>query len=277
MIPASPSPTLRTLFETYTTHRLTRSFHTVYLYGPAPQIPGQDNVPLIVVCSHSGWWDVLLGLHVAGTVIRRDYYGVMDADQLRRYAFFRKLGMIGVDRGSLAEAREFIQYGANLLRGTSRALFLTPQGELASLRRRPVRFQPGLAHLVAAVGECHLLTLVFHQEFWQEPTPEAFISYSPVRRISAGADFSRRAFLRNEEQILEAQIDRLLLDAESRDPSRFRVGLKGGSGASSIYDFTRSLAARLRSQSVPLEHGAVTTPKWGDRHQDRVPDEETDP
>ena len=68
-----------------------------------------------------------------------DAYGIMEERQLRRYGFFRRLGMFSVDRENFRSARRSLDYAATLLRGTGRVLWLFPQGEIVPNDRRPVR------------------------------------------------------------------------------------------------------------------------------------------
>ncbi|MCS6777288.1 MAG: lysophospholipid acyltransferase family protein [Chloroherpetonaceae bacterium] len=265
MIPARKSPLLSRWFADYTRRYLRRSFHAVYLLGDLPDLRACDRVPLIVCLNHTSWWDVLLGTTLANDVFGWEWYGVMDARQLERYRMFTRMGMIGVDRTSLAGAREFLEYATRLLRGQRRALWLTPQGEMLSNRARPVRFQPGVGHLVAQLGDCYVTTVALHYEFWQEKRPEAFAALGPVQRVHVDANFRHRDFVCQQERALEAQLDALLALAQQRDPAAFRLLLKGRSGISPTYDLLRSLGARLRGQPFHADHGEVVTPPWRSR------------
>ncbi len=262
IIPASKTPWLQFLFGQYTRRYLQRNFHAVYRYGPAPDCELTENIPLLVILNHSSWWDVLLGLIAAEDFFSREWYGVMDARQLERYRFFAKLGMIGVDRSSLQGAKEFLAYSEALLKNRPRALWLTPQGEMLSNQRRPVRFQPGIGHLAERLGDFYFTSVVFHYEFWNEKRPEAFLSLSPVERVHCGADFSRRDFVRAGERRLERQLDELLRAVEGRDADCFVPLLRGATGISATYDLIRAAGAKLRGQTFRSEHGEIATPQW---------------
>jgi 1-acyl-sn-glycerol-3-phosphate acyltransferase len=263
MIPANRSILIERWFCAYSRNYIRRHFHAVYRVGEylPPKVGVQ--APLLVCLNHSGWWDVLFGLLLAHDVVGWEYYGVMDERQLRRYRFFTRMGMIGVDRTRLSGAKEFLDYSVDLLKGQRRALWLTPQGEMTSNFNRPLRFQPGLGHLAERLGVFYATTVCLHYEFWNEPRPEAFVSFTPVERFdSAHPDFDRKMFVRNMEQRMESQLDTLLEKARSREASRFEPMLLGKTGVSPAYDLLRSLGARLRGERFTPEHSSVLTPQW---------------
>jgi len=263
MIPAAKSPFLEKCFRLYTRRYLQRSFHAVHRLGDVPEIASEGRTPLLVCLNHSSWWDVPLGFFAATDLIGWECYGVMDERQLRRYRFFAKLGMIGVDRTGLTGAKEFLGYCERLLRGRRRALWMTPQGEMVSSRTRPIRFQPGLGHLAERLGSFCVTTIALHYEFWGERLPEAFVSLSPVVRIEAAeGDFDRKAFVHAQEQRLEAQLDTLLALVQRRDATAFQPLLQGRAGVSPTYDSLRALSARGQGARFTAEHGAVVTPPW---------------
>ena len=262
IIPATKTPWLLALFSRYTRRYLQRNFHAVHCFGELPNGELTENIPLIVALNHSSWWDVLLGLIAAEDFFTREWYGVMDARQLERYKFFAKLGMIGVDRQTLTGAKEFLAYSETLLKSQPRALWLTPQGEMLSNQRRPIRFQPGIGHLAERLGDFYFTTVVFHYEFWNEKRPEAFLSLSAVERIHVGGDFRRREFVAAQERRIERQLDELLEAVQSRDAARFCPLLRGATGISATYDLIRAIGARLRGEDFHSEHSEIATPQW---------------
>jgi 1-acyl-sn-glycerol-3-phosphate acyltransferase len=245
MITASKLPLLEKVFVPYTAWSLRRHFRAVHLMGDVPKFDSNENLPLLVCLNHSSWWDVMLGLYAAYTLFDWEAYSVMDERQLQRYRFFSKLGMIGADRTSLAGIKEFLRYAETLLAGKRRALWITAQGEFTSNLVRPIQFQPGIAHIAEQLGDCLITTVAFHYEFWNEPKPEAFVSMSPLTRLTHTSDFNRRTFLDSLERRMEAQLDALLAAVQKRDASAFHVLLRSGK----------------RGQ----DHGAVVTPKYGQR------------
>ena len=264
MIPACKSPFLEHWFLAYTRRYLARSFHAVHLLGSLPAFPPDNGIPLLVCMNHSSWWDVMLGLYAANDLFPWDTYALMDERQLHRYRFFARIGVIGVDRTSLAGARELLQYAGTLLRGQRRALWITAQGEMVSNRTRPIRFQSGVGHIAASLGDFYFTTVALHFEHWNERLPEAFLSTSPIERVTASeGTFDRRKFVALQEQRMEAQVDTLIAEVDRRDPTAFQTLIHGKSGISPVYDAVRAVSARLKGERFSAEHGDVVTPRWG--------------
>lgn len=261
MIPAAKNPYVQAWFTRYTRGYLRRSFHRVLLSGEPPVRP---EGPVVVCLSHSSWWDMLLAFWLSEDVLGWDGYGPMDERQLRRYPILRRVGVFGVDRESLAGGREFLAYSRTLLSEGRRTLWITAQGAMVSSQARPVRFYSGVAHLVQALGDCHVVPAALDYEFWDEKRPEALVRFGAPRRLRAGEGPHRRVLLQELERDLEAEMDHLAAEMQTRDVSRFRVLLGSDGGISPVYDTLRRLSAGLRRERVEAEHGAVATPpRWG--------------
>ena len=65
------------------------------------------------------------------------------------------------------------------------ALGITPEGRFSDPRERPVRLEPGLAHLARRLDRGVFLPLALEYPFWQERTPEALACFgAPVSAVS---------------------------------------------------------------------------------------------
>ncbi len=265
MIPASKPAFYASYVPGYVRRYLARSFHAVHLLGPAPQLEDDGKTPLLVCMNHSSWWDVLLAFYLDERFLKWERYGVMDEEQLRRYRLFNGLGMIGVDRSSLRGAREFVTYAESLLKGQRRALWLTPQGAMLSPYSRPIRFQPGLAHLAERLGCFYMLRVTLHYEFWDDKQPEAFVAFAPIESVQIREGFSRRAFLHEQEAAMESELEALLAAVRQRAPEAFLPLLTGRSEISPAFDLFRALSAKLRGEKYVSDHSSLSTPKWKDR------------
>lgn len=270
MIPARKSLWVQRAFRAYNRRFLRRSFHRVLLDGDLTALQGDGKTPLLLCLNHSSWWDLLLGILLDELLPEWDSYAPMDEGQLRRYPFFSRLGVIGVDRASLRGAREFVDYCRNLLCNQPRALWVTPQGEFTSNSVRPIRFQPGIGYVARTLGTFYISTVVFDYEFWSEKRPEAFISIRPSERIVVGPGFDRRAFVRTMERKMEGHLDALAALREHRDAQRFTTLLANNGLISPCYDAVRALSARLRGEPFARSHGEVVTPRWRSlKHRER--------
>ena len=83
---------------------LARDFHAVRLSRSGRPGPVPDG-PLIVVLNHPSWWDPLVALVLTELFPDRAHYAPMDADALRRYRIFERLGMFGIEPGTMRRGK----------------------------------------------------------------------------------------------------------------------------------------------------------------------------
>jgi 1-acyl-sn-glycerol-3-phosphate acyltransferase len=243
-------------FDRYVERFVRRRFHRVLLArdGGAPTHPSAR--PLIFAMSHASWWDVLLGYVLARRVVGVESYAPMDEAQLRRYRILSRLGVYSVDRTSLAGIRAFLRYSTDRLRSGG-ALWITPQGEIAPHWRRPVRFQPGLGHLVRQVPGVAVVPVAVAYEFLDEPRPEILVRMGAAR-IFERADEPAR-ITRTLEQALEAELDALRDAIVARDFRSFETLIAGKTSTSVVYDRVRAARAWMTGRRDPARHGDVVS------------------
>lgn len=260
MIPARISPAALRFFDRYVPRYLRGRFHRVHLWGRPEALEVPRDRPLLFVLSHASWWDVLVAYYLARLVVRVESYAPMDEAQLSRYRILARLGVYSVDRASRPGLRAFLEYTGGLLR-PGRAVWITPQGEITSAWRRPVRFQPGVGHLARRVPELAAVPVAIVYEFLEEPRPEIFVRLGPPRVLSPG-DGPRdtpAAITERLERDLERELDAVGTALVERDLRPFTVLLEGATSVSLVYDRVRALRARLTGRADPARHGDVVS------------------
>ncbi|GAB4133832.1 MAG: lysophospholipid acyltransferase family protein [Thermogutta sp.] len=251
------SPWLRSWFRWYARRYIRRHFHALRM-GPLPV--NFDEVrtdePLIVIMNHASWWDPLTAFFLADHFWpNRPVYAPMDAAALRRYPFFRRLGVFGVELGSVAGALTFLRTSLEILRASDSILWLTPQARFADVRERPIIFAPGLAHLVRRLDRGRILPLAVEYVFWEERTPEILARFGPV--ISAahlGAGPPDSLFWRLP-WLLQVAMDLLKEDVVARRLDGFETLLSGRVGVGGMYDLWRRLRAAVSGTRFEPHHG----------------------
>ena len=172
------------------------------LLGALPRISTTTAQRLLLVCmNHSSWWDVMLGLFIeqklfGWEMVRGDGRAAINALQV--------LCAAGRDRGGqdkpVGGAGVSGVCKCTLLKDKRRSLWMTPQGEMLSNYARPVVFQPGMGHLAGSLSDFYFTRVVLHYEYWNERLPEAFVSISPVERVSAqDGSFDRKRWTHAQE------------------------------------------------------------------------------
>lgn len=257
MIPARRSEPFMRFFDVYVRRYLGRRFDRVRLWGTPQSFDIPAGIPLLCVMSHAAWWDVLIGYYLARRIVRRESYAPMDEPQLQRYRILTRLGVYSVDRSSMAGLRAFLRYTAGLLSG-ERAVWITPQGEIVSNWKRPVRFQVGVGHLVRSAPEIAVMPVAVHYEFLDEARPEIFIRFGAARRFQDARE-SAAEIARLLEGDLEDTLDRVLKDVTERSLDGYAVLLEGATSTSLVYDTVRSIRAWLTGRQDPARHGDVVS------------------
>jgi 1-acyl-sn-glycerol-3-phosphate acyltransferase len=225
--------------------------------GSVPELAA--DVPLVVFLNHASWWDPLVGLEVARRFFPgRTHYAAIDAEELDRYRFFRKLGFFGVERGTARGARSFLRTSEAVLAVRGSLLWITPEGRFADPRERPLRLRPGIGLLARRLRHVVFLPLALEYPFWEERLPEALARFGEPVAAGTHPELSSRGWAELLAARLEGAMDALRDAALRRDPADFEFLLRGRTGVGVVYDLWRSLRARVRGERFRREHGRTS-------------------
>jgi 1-acyl-sn-glycerol-3-phosphate acyltransferase len=254
-IPAVSRPLLN-WFTWYSRHYIRRHFHSVRISRSG--LPPATKLPLVIYSNHASWWDPLVGLVLKSEFFAdRTLFAPIDAAMLGRYRMFAKLGFFGVEQHSRRGAVQFLRAAEAVLKSPQHLLAVTPQSRFADVRERPVRFEAGLGHLATRVERALFVPFVAEYVFWEERLPEILVRFGEpveVRREHTSA-LTPDGWTQQFEQKLQAAQEALAIDSQRRDPTAFETLLSGGAGQGGIYDWWRTLKAKVRGEAFNREHG----------------------
>lgn len=257
--PAEDPVTLRSAillrqFERYLLWYVGRSFHAVRLAkGGRPLMPTGRSA--IVYTNHPSWWDPLVFFLITRFCFPdRPCYAPIDQEALRRYRFFRRLGIFGIDLDRQEGARRFLKIGDRILERPEAMLWVTAQGSFQDARTRPLHLKPGIAHLARRHPNSVLLPLAVEYPFWTERFPEVLLRFGAPIEPDQREGASAAAFTKELEDALAETMDRLADEAASRDPSVFETLLQGRAGIGGLYDAWRRLASYRRGEKFSAAH-----------------------
>lgn len=249
------SPAVCRIFERYLKRYFTKNFHGVRVArdGGPPEVAPDHG--LVAYNNHSAWWDPLIMFYLSRTQYAdRNGFGPIDAAALEKYSFMRKIGLFPVEQDSSRGAVHFLNVSQGLLNEPMTSLWLTPQGQFADARVRPVAFKPGIAHLARDAGKVTFLPFALEYCFWNESKPELLIRFgTPLNSVSE-RDKPLNDWQNQLQMALQTTQDKLAMDAMSRDPERFTSLQSGSAGVGFAYDAWRRVKALARGQKFSAAH-----------------------
>ncbi len=266
-IPAATNERFSRVFAWYVRRLLRKRFNALRLATGGRDVFEQaacDTAPLVVAFNHVSWWDPLLGFHIARQLTpTRPTLGPMDADQLRRFAMLRKIGVFGIDPDDPASLGAMRDYVVPRLR-TGDALWIPPQGRFED-PRTPVRVRPGAAAVVSALAErANVISLAIELPFWQDQRPEVSLRAALVQ---APDQQTTASWHRVIGDAMQSNADALAELVRARDPSAFEIldakTARAEGRINPVYDLM--LRLRGRPGAIPARRDAQSTESEGAR------------
>ncbi|AFL90228.1 1-acyl-sn-glycerol-3-phosphate acyltransferase [Terriglobus roseus DSM 18391] len=240
------SPALVRAFAVIARRRLRGGFRALRMLH-AERLAQAGTGPLIVYLNHPSWWDPLLCLTLARTLLPDCmHHAPMSAASLLRYPMFGKLGMFPVDQGSARGAAQFLRSSQSVL-AAGGVLWITAQGRFSDVRLRPTTLKAGLGTLLHRFHDTTSITvlpLAVEYTFWNGVKPEALVAAGtpiPVHRMET--THTARTWTQLLEEHLQTTQDELAVAAMDRDPAIFQT-LLDSEGAS----LWQRLRARMRGE-----------------------------
>ena len=245
------------LFLTYLKFYFRRNFHGLHVLRLAPFEP-LESLPLLVCMNHPSWWDPIMALYLSAYYFPdRSHYGPIEIQGVSKYKFLQKLGFFPINKHSRSGAVRFLEVGRAVLSSTRYALWVTPQGDFADVRLKPVTLRAGVGHLAHRAGRFAMLPLAFEYTYWNERHPEAFACFGRPLIVESGLERRPDEWTNLFSAALEETQDALAAKTQSRDAAQFEFVFTGRAGVGGVYDLWRAAKARLQGKQWQPEHGGV--------------------
>ncbi len=240
-------------FRRYVRRYVRKHFHAVRLSNSGYAIP-DDGGTFLIALNHPSWWDPMIGCVLADLFPTAIHYAAIDADMLKKYKSFNKLGFFGVDQSSLRGAAEFLKVGTAILSQSNHVVWVTAQGTFADVRTRPLNLRSGVGHLAAKVQAGWVVPMALEYSYWMERTPEALVRIGEP--IPMGQErLTGKQFTEKIEKHLTTSLDVLNQEVQQRDPALFTELLGGTVGVGGVYDAFRRSLALVQGQKFEAGHG----------------------
>ena len=199
-IPEREDPVFTRIFYWYVLSLYRRRFRAVWLDDR--RLPRTRRATLYIG-NHNAWWDALTPLLINERVIGKRARALMEEQQLRRYPFFRRLGVFSIDRRHPRRALASMEHAVDLLNGSGHrvdgdgaaenpsrslpwserpvGLWFYPEGKLVG-PDMPVAAENGIAWLARKLdpGCTEIIPFASHIHHMRGDKPELFVRMGPA-------------------------------------------------------------------------------------------------
>lgn len=186
------SPASLRAFEFFFRPWMRRRLHGEYFAGLPSKSLG--NRAMLLVANHVSWWDgfILRELHRMMRP-RAPLYTVMAEEQLRRVPYFRRLGVLGINRGEPASIlRALRELDRHLQDHPGALVVFFPQGRIWPSHRRPLGFERGVELLLRRLPLV-ALPIGLHAEPLTHVSPSFFVSVGePIEGRPTAVELERQ-------------------------------------------------------------------------------------
>lgn len=161
------------LARLYARYRLKKAFSDLRLLGSSRLEDAISQGPLIIASNHVAYWDAFL-LVILEQHFRARAHCLMDAENLKQFAFFRHLGALPLDRVKPKQGLRDMHHSLSKLKTCGDLLFIFPGGRQQPAHL-PLDFQQGVAYL-AQQSNLPVMPLGLRYDYREGPRPVVHVA-----------------------------------------------------------------------------------------------------
>ncbi|MFC0510586.1 lysophospholipid acyltransferase family protein [Asaia spathodeae] len=230
-------------------HRVKGSFSRVRWSGDFPLLRPRQGI--ILYTNHPSWWDpALFSVIQQHFMPNRPGFGPIDAQAVKNYPLLRKAGFLPLDGSSPRSVRQLLDASSLILK-TGGAFWVTAQGAFADARARPIRLQPGLAHIIRRNPEALVVPVALDYAVGTESRPDIAIRFGAPMKYQAQTIEALTADLALH---LEQTCDALAEQVIGKQDEAFRPLMDGRTGMGGPYSLIQRLVALLHKRRHEPSH-----------------------
>lgn len=170
MIPHKRHARIQNLFHRYVNYRVRKAFK-VMDYN---HIDIKPNHSILLLCNHFSWWDGFWAGWLTDQYLHRDFYIMMQEDQLESRPWLRFMGCFSINRKS-KEVINSLNYAAELLNHPQNLVTVFPQGALVSNHSEEIHIERGIGHIVKKIkGDCQIIYYSAFVEYFESLKPSIY-------------------------------------------------------------------------------------------------------
>jgi 1-acyl-sn-glycerol-3-phosphate acyltransferase len=186
VIPATESKTFENIFTWYLRYLFKRRFDRVYFHSSYD--PGTLDTSVYFL-NHYSWWDGLTPILINKIIFRQNMRAMMVEGQLRKFPFFRKLGVFSVDKEHSRKSMNALRYAADSMFREKASLFIYPQGKIEDEHIQAIQFESGVAWLYQHLPEVDFVPIATSMNTRYSEKPRLYILIGkPVKTPLTGKE-----------------------------------------------------------------------------------------
>jgi 1-acyl-sn-glycerol-3-phosphate acyltransferase len=170
-IEARESRLFKSVFGIYCRYLFRRRFRRIYL--DSNYIPPTAGSTLYYM-NHTSWWDALIPFLLNEYHYRQNARALMDIRQLRKFPFFKRLGVFSINRENPKSAVYSLKKASDWLEREKSSIYLFPQGRISN-EFEPIVFENGIGWLAKNCGVTEIVPIAIHISHVRGDRPDLFL------------------------------------------------------------------------------------------------------
>jgi len=179
MITPIQNNTIRYLFGNILKKRIESKFNNISLVD----FPETSESSILLLLNHFSWWDGFLGGYLNHCYFKKNFYLMMQEDQIKKHHYFRYLGGYSIRKES-KEMMISLNYTIRTLESKGNLVLMFPQAELESMHTRSLHLAKGLKYIMDKIGkECQLIYCSVLLDYFESFKPSLtyhFLDYGSI-------------------------------------------------------------------------------------------------
>ena len=178
---------INSFFRFYVIWKMKKSFNTVIIRGNVEK----TDLPVLLVCNHTSWWDGIWALHVNQQIFHRKYHFMMLEEQLQKNWFFKYTGGFSISKKTRSVI-ETLNYTAGLLQNKNNLVLMFPQGKIFSMHKRDFVFEKGIEKILTKInGKVQVVFLANIVDYFADVKPNVTMNIADYKGSYSISDLEK--------------------------------------------------------------------------------------
>ena len=174
-------------FRFYVIWKMKKSFNTVIIRGNVEK----TDLPVLLVCNHTSWWDGIWALHVNQQIFHRKYHFMMLEEQLQKNWFFKYTGGFSISKKTKSVV-ETLNYTVGLLQNKNNIVLMFPQGKIFSMHKRDFVFEKGIEKILTKInGKVQVVFLANIVDYFADVKPNVTMNIADYKGSYSISDLEK--------------------------------------------------------------------------------------